>query len=38
MCKFTESNKPGDAEVDIEQEPELRRIWVVAKGHGTQGV
>jgi hypothetical protein len=35
MCKLTETNKPGDAEVDIEQEPELRPIWVVAKVYGT---
>jgi hypothetical protein len=31
MCKLTESNKFGDAEVDVEQEPELHPIWVVAK-------
>jgi hypothetical protein len=31
MCKLTESSKSGDAEVDVEQEPELRPIWVVAK-------
>jgi hypothetical protein len=31
MCKLTESNKFGDAEVDAEQEPELRPILVVAK-------
>jgi hypothetical protein len=35
MCKLTESNKFGDAEVDIEQEPELGPIWVVAKVYGT---
>jgi hypothetical protein len=32
---LTESNKSGDAEVDIEQEPELRPIWVFAKVYGT---
>jgi hypothetical protein len=35
MCKLTESHEYGDAEVDIEQEPELRPIWVVAKVDGT---
>jgi hypothetical protein len=31
MYTLTESNKSGDAEVDIEQQPELRPIWEVAK-------
>jgi hypothetical protein len=31
MCKLTESTKSGHAEVDTEQQPELRPIWVVAK-------
>jgi hypothetical protein len=35
MCKLTESNKSSDAEVDMEQEPELRPIWVVAQVYGT---
>jgi hypothetical protein len=35
MRKLTESNKSGDAEVDVEQQPELRPIWVVAKVYGT---
>jgi hypothetical protein len=35
MCTLTESNKSSDAEMDIEQDPELSPIWVVAKVHGT---
>jgi hypothetical protein len=35
MCKLTEPNKSGDADVDIKQEPEIRPIWVVAKVYGT---
>jgi hypothetical protein len=35
MCKLTESNKSGDADMDVEQEPELRSIWLVAKVYGT---
>jgi hypothetical protein len=34
MGKLRESNKSGDAEVDIEQQPESRPIWVV-KVYGT---
>jgi hypothetical protein len=37
MCKLTESNKSCDAEVDIEQEPELRPIWVAINVYGALG-
>jgi hypothetical protein len=37
MCKLTESNKSDDAEVNKEQEPELRHIWAQLGGSKVYG-
>jgi hypothetical protein len=35
MLKLRESNKSGDAEVDIEQQPETCPKWAIEKVQGT---